>query len=196
MPVGRPNRRFNGTFDLRLSVEPAGDAVGGAIEHGAHVDVGIGLCIRALTDGARLRQKVGSEEIVDGVGGGGFSIGAVFFDDGRVAFPLCLRLGLYRAIARLGGSVFGGDGAIAFLGRTVLGRNSAITFGALLDLGLAGSYFGALGSHRLHRTGDDSGYQHNEYGGDSDHQRAMASREFLKLISRRWRAGRAGLVGE
>jgi hypothetical protein len=42
-PVGRPDRRFNRAFDLRLSVEPAGNAAGGAIEDGPHLDVGIGL---------------------------------------------------------------------------------------------------------------------------------------------------------
>ena len=78
--VGLADRQPNRGFDQRLRLELALDTRRGAVERGAHLEVGIGFRVRTgLRAGAGLSQQIVLQEIVHRFRGLGFAVRAVAF---------------------------------------------------------------------------------------------------------------------
>src|SRR5581483_7696660 len=183
--VGVADRLPDRRFDERLAGELAADARGGAVERGAHLEIGIGLRVgtRLVADGG-LREQIALQELVDRFGRCGLGVGAAALRDGA----LLLRDG---AVALGGRGLFRGERAVAFgRGRTLRRRRTVALLTRLLfrlhgaialDDGLA---LGAHGAARLHRARDDPGDEDDEHRGDAGDERLVPPRELLQLIRR------------
>src|SRR5262249_26305513 len=123
--IGGTDGRFQRAFHARLPGEPASDATGGPIEHGADFYIRIGFAA-LLVGCAGLRQEILLQEFVDRFRGVGFSVGTLAFDDSDVAVTACLTFGADSTITLGCSSVFSAHSTVTFAGGSSFGGHGAV----------------------------------------------------------------------